>query len=89
MSLLTNNNNSKTSILDITILRKNLDYILRFKLLIKVIQYINLCLIFYDIYINKPTIVLDIKLNLYIFNYLKIYLFTLNFIINLILKVFY
>lgn len=58
--------NVENSILDAaTKLKENTNYIMKFGLFLSVTQHINSRLIFYDVHINKPTIALDIKLNLY------------------------
>lgn len=58
------NANPKTTTLNVITVRKNLNYIAKFKLLISITKYINLCLIFHTVHINDLTIVSDIKLNL-------------------------
>lgn len=56
--------NPKITTLDTTIIRENLSYLIKFGLSPNVAQYIDTRLIFHDVHINDPTIVLDIKLNL-------------------------
>lgn len=58
--------NAKTSILDAII--NNTNYIKKFRLLA---QYINSPFIFNNVYINNLIIISNVKLNLYIFHYLK------------------
>ena len=65
MSNSTSNLNAKTSILDAaTKLSKNMNYLKKFGLLPNIAQHIDFQLIFNDVYINKPIIISNIKLNL-------------------------
>lgn len=64
MFISTSNANPKTTTLNVIRVRKNLNYIAKFRLPISITKYINLCLIFHTIYINDFIIVSDIKLNL-------------------------
>ena len=70
---LISNHNFKITILDIIAQKKNLNYISKFRLLANITYHINLYLIFSNIYINNPTIILNVKLNSWIFNYFKSY----------------
>ena len=88
MFLSTNKHNFEIIILDAATKKENLNWISKFRLPANVAQHINLYLIFYDVYIDDPTIVLDIELNLWVFNCLESYQFSLSLIFNLILKVF-
>ena len=88
MFLLISNRNSKTTTLDITTKRENLNYILKFGLFANVTQYINLRLILYNVYIDNSTITSDIKVNLWVFNCLESYQLSPSLIINLILEIF-
>lgn len=64
MSSLITNHNPKTTTLDTVAKKKNLNYISKFRLSPNIINHIILGLILYDIYMDNPTIVLDIKFNL-------------------------
>ena len=67
MSNLTSNPNAEISTLDaVAGLRKNINYIEKPGLPPSVTQHINFRLILNDIYIDKPKIASDIKLNLYV-----------------------
>lgn len=59
--------------LDATITRKNLNYLIKSGLSLSVTKHINTQLIFYDIYINDPTIISDIEPNSWVLIYLKSY----------------
>ena len=50
-----------------------MNYKKKFGLSLSITQYINSWLIFNNVYIDNPTIALDIELNLYVFYYLKSY----------------
>ncbi len=63
MSISISNQNPKTTILDITVEKENLNYILKFGLPTSIAQHIDLCLILHDIHIDNPTTVSDVKLN--------------------------
>lgn len=56
---------------------------MKLKLFLSITSYIIFCYTFNNNYINDLKIVLDIKLNLWVFNYIKSYK------VKLILKVFY
>ncbi|MCJ1346029.1 hypothetical protein MMC31_004240 [Peltigera leucophlebia] len=74
MSNLTSDSNPKTSVLDAAAeLRENMNYIKKFELPLSVAQHINSRLILNDIYIDKPTIASDIKLNSYVLHCLESY----------------
>lgn len=88
MFISTSNKNSENIILDAIAKIKNLNYILRFELLISIAQHINLRLIFYDIYINNPIIASNVKLNSYIFSCLNSYQLNLSLVFNSMLEVF-
>lgn len=64
MSLSISNLNSDDVILDATIDKVNLTYISKFELPKSIPQYINLALIYYDVYIDNFIIALDAELNL-------------------------
>lgn len=68
-----NGHKPKTTTLDVAAKRKNLDNILKIGLLANAAHNINSRLIFHDIYIHNSIIALDIKLNLWVLNYLKNY----------------
>lgn len=77
-------------ILNITIkLSKYMNYIEKFRLPLKIAQYIDFRLIFNDIYIDDPKIASDIKLNLYILYYLESYPLSQSFVIKYRLEIFY
>ena len=88
MFLSINNLNSDTAILDIATDEINLTYILKFRLSLNVIQYIDFCLIFNDIYIDDFTTTSDIILNSWVFNCLESYQLSPSLVINIMLKVF-
>ena len=68
------NFNAKTSTLDTTTnLREIMNYIKKFELPLSVAQHIDFQLICNDTHIDNPIIVLDIKLNSYVFHYLESY----------------
>lgn len=88
MSLsLPSNRNPKTT-LDIVVEKENLNCISKFGLSTSITQYIDLHLIFHDIYIANLIIALDIKLNLWVLNCLESYQLSLSLIVNLILELF-
>lgn len=64
MSISINNLNHKITTLNATKIRKNLSYLVKFELSPNIAQHTNSHLIFYDIYNNNLTKVLDIKLYL-------------------------
>lgn len=64
MSTSINNHNLKITILNIIIERENLKHISKFCLAASIIQYIDLHLILFDIYIDNLIIALDIEFNL-------------------------
>lgn len=64
MSLLTNDTNFKALTLDVVIEKKNTIYIKKFRFFLSIAEYINLYLIFFDIYINNAIIMLDVEFNL-------------------------
>ena len=84
----TNDLNLNTAILDTIIDKIKLIYISKFGLPINIVLYINLRLIVHDIHIDSSTILLDIELNLWVFNCLKSYQLSLNLVVDLILEVF-
>ena len=49
--------------LDTTTIKENLSYLTKFGLPPSIAQYIDTCLIFYDVHINDSIIVFVIKLN--------------------------
>lgn len=51
----------------------NLTYILKFRLPLSIIQFDDFCLIFNDMHIDNLITILNIKLNSWVFNYLKSY----------------
>ena len=63
ISLLISNPNLNTTTLDAAAINENLNYISKSELFLSVASYINSHLIFNDIYIDDPTIALNIKLN--------------------------
>lgn len=69
---LQSNQKLKTIILDAAI-KKNQNNILKFRLFASITKYINSCLIVHNIYIDNFKTTFDIKLNLYVLNYLKNY----------------
>ena len=60
MSMSISDQNPKITILNIATVRESLNYITKFGLPLSITQYINIYLIFYDVYINNPIIILDI-----------------------------
>lgn len=64
MSFLTNNYNLITTSLNNIAERENLNYISKFGLAASIVQYIDLYLIFYIIYIDGFIIALNVELNL-------------------------
>lgn len=87
-SSLTSNPNINHAILDATSDKVNLTYISKFGLPSSVIQYINFDLIFNKIHINNFTIVSDIKLNLWVLNWLESYQLSTSLVMHIILEVF-
>lgn len=87
-SLSPNKRSSEITTFDTTTEKENLNSISKFRLLTSVVQYINLCLIFYDIHIDDLIIALDIELNSCVFNYLESYQLSPGLIVKLILEVF-
>ena len=73
MSTSTSNLNPKITTLDTTTIRENPSYLVKFGLPPSIVQYINTCLIFYDVYVDDSTAALDIKLNSWVLIYLKTY----------------
>lgn len=73
MSISTSDPNPRTTTLNTIIVKENSNYIANFGLFASIAQHINLHLILHDVYINDPTIVSDVKLNSWIFNYLECY----------------
>ena len=62
MSSSINNLNPNTITLDVGINIKNLIYIMTFRLLLSIAQYINTCLIFYNVYISDFITAFDIEI---------------------------
>lgn len=67
------NYNAKITILNAAAIKENLSYIEKLGLPIGVAQHINSWFILNDVYINDPTIALDIELNSWVLNILKSY----------------
>lgn len=88
MFILRSNSNLKTADFNITN-NKNLTYITKLRLLLKIIQYINLYQNLDDIYNNNSITIFDIKFNLKIFNYSENYKLKLILIVELILEILY
>ena len=82
------NRNPETTILDTAVKRENLNCISKFRLLASFAQYINSCLILYDVYIDNLTIASDVELNSRVFNYLKSYQLSSSLVADLMLEVF-
>lgn len=82
------NLNFKTITLNAIVVRENLNYIAKFGLPASITQHINLCLIFYNVYINNFTLAINLKLNLWIFNCFKCYQLRLTLVVHMILEVF-
>lgn len=55
--------NSKTSTLNTTTIRENLNYITKFELPPNIAKHIDICLMFHIVHIHDPITASDIKLN--------------------------
>lgn len=69
----TRNLNLKTKISNTIAIKDNLSYIAKFGLFASVTQYIDFYSILNNIHIDNSTTVLDMKLKLWIFNFLESY----------------
>ena len=87
MSSPISNNNLKTTTLDAVAERENLNYISKFGLPANVAHHINSRLILHDIYINDPTIALDVELNSWVLNCLESYQLSPSLVVDLMLEV--
>ena len=83
----TNNYNLETTTLD-SVKRENSKYISKFEFSISIAQYMDLCLIFYDIQINDPSTASDVEFNSWVLNCLESYQLCSTLVIHIMLEVF-
>lgn len=80
--------NPKFKISNITAIKDNLSYIMKFGLSVGVTKHSDSCLILNNVYFKNSTILSNIELNSWVYNYLKSYQLDSNFVVYMMLEVF-